>query len=259
MKILLHSSKTMKPELSAAHVLTTPQFVKQASDINSLLQTMNTTHLESLMGISNKIAVNVKRNIDSWNTKDAGSPAVLTFRGDIYSGLSAIKWDKQDAAFAHANLLILSGLYGLLKPYDAIKPYRLEMGYKLKLDKDLNLDKYWAKEMTSAINPNDIYVNLTSEEYFKVVRARLSKSDVLTPRFLTVSDKTNQPTFVTVHTKIARGSFANWLVKNKVEDANKIVNYDLLNYKYDKQLSTREEPVFVCKNFGGIGLSVRLK
>lgn len=259
MKILLHSSKTMKPDFSSVHELTTPRFIKQAAYIIEVLQNIDTDRLAALMGINDVLADSVKERIDEWNDGSEGAPAALTFRGDIYSGLSASGWSKDDAAFAQKNLLILSGLYGLLRPFDAIKPYRLEMGYKLKLEDGLSLDKFWERQLADALNPEDSYINLTAVEYFKTIRGQLSSSVVISPKFLTVSEKTGTPVFVTVHAKIARGSFANWLVKNRVSDLGKIPDYDWLNYKYDKTLSTQTEPVFVCRRFGGLGLSVRLK
>lgn len=259
MIILLHSSKTMKPEPSTVHELSTPQFVDQAAYLNRALQKMDRSQLAGLMGVSVAMAGKVERQIDGWSDDATGSAAALTFRGDIYSGLSAAQWNKSDAIFAQKKLLILSGMYGLLRPFDKIKPYRLEMGYRLKLDNGLNLEKFWEKEIANKLNANDSYINLTSKEYYKVAEGRLSKSDVISPKFLTVNEKTNVPIFVTVHAKIARGSLANWLIKNKIDDPEKICNYNLLNYEYDEILSSKSEPVFVSRKFGGLGLSVRLK
>ena len=248
----------MRPEVSSVHTLKRPQFIEQAAYLNGVLQNIDKDELATLMGINSTLAGSTKQQIDSWSNSPEGA-AALTFRGDIYSGLSAAQWNNDDARFAQKNLLILSGLYGLLKPFDAIKPYRLEMGYKLKLNDNLRLDAYWEEQLADALDVSDSYINLTAKEYFRVVEKQLHDSRVISPRFLTVSSKTGLPVFVTVHAKIARGSFANWLIKNKIEDPGKITDYRELNYEYDKNLSTESEPVFVCREFGGLGLSVRLK
>jgi hypothetical protein len=249
----------MKLASSTVHALTSPQYIEQATYLNQQLRRMNKTQLMTLMGVSGKIADTVKAHIDNWMDETAASAAALTFRGDIYSGLSAATWNKADAQFAQKHLVIVSGLYGLLRPYDQIKPYRLEMGYKFKLDNGMILDKFWENEIAQTLDTSDVYLNLTSKEYFKVVEKRLQRSRMLTPKFLTVNDKTSLPVFVTVHAKIARGSFANWLITNKIDDAKQIVKYDQLNYRYHKRLSTDTQPVFVCQQFGGLGLSIRLK
>jgi cytoplasmic iron level regulating protein YaaA (DUF328/UPF0246 family) len=73
-----------------------------------------------------------------------------------------------------------------------------------------------------------------------------------------MNQKTKVPTFVVVHAKIARGAFAHWLIKNRVNDTRRLEDFDDLGYKYDRKLSSEFAPVFVCNNFGGIGLSLRL-
>jgi len=235
-----------------------PQFVSQAAYLNRALQKMDTDALAHVMGINKTLASAVKNKIDNWNNNQNGSAAALTFRGDIYSGLAAAAWNKSDTVFAQNNLLILSGLYGLLRPFDEIKPYRLEMGYQLELDNQ-RLDKFWETQLAHALDAHDSYINLTANEYFKVIKGQLSASNVISPKFLTVSKKTNLPVFVTVHAKIARGSFASWLITNKIDHVDQITGYNKLNYTYDKILSTKNEPVFVCHEFGGLGMSVRLK
>jgi len=249
----------MKPEVSAVHEPTLPWFTEQAAYLNTALRSMSEAQLARLMGISDTMARVVKQQITAWQAQADGSPAALTFRGDIYSGLAAAGWSADDAAFAQEHLLILSGLYGLLRPFDAIKPYRLEMGYKLELDEGLRLDGYWQKELANALDSGETYVNLTANEYFRVIQKQLNDSIIVSPKFLTMSPKKHAPVFVTVHAKIARGSFANWLITNKIDNLQEINHYDQLGYVYDKSLSTEREPVFVCRKFGGLGLSVRLK
>lgn len=259
MRILLHSSKTMKPEATHIHELTVPQYLDCAEQLQDVLTHLSQRDIAHVMQLTDTLAATAQQLIQAWSDTGEGTAAALTFRGDIYSGLSAGQWSHSDAAFAQRHLLILSGLYGLLQPFDAIKPYRLEMGYKLQVDSHTRLDAFWQQQLDRALDPTDTYVNLTANEYFKVVKKQLSATRVISPKFLTISPKTGQPTFVTVHAKIARGSFANWLITNQIDDPSLIIDYTDLNYRYDAVLSTESQPVFVCREFGGLGLSVRLK
>jgi len=79
----------------------------------------------------------------------------------------------------------------------------------------------------------------------------------VTPRFLTTDQASGQPKFVTVHAKIARGAFARWLVTERVT-GEALRAFADLGYRYDESLATAREPAFVCEEFGGKGLSVRL-
>jgi cytoplasmic iron level regulating protein YaaA (DUF328/UPF0246 family) len=134
--------------------------------------------------------------------------------------------------------------------------YRLEMGYKLP--DGSSLYAFWGDKIVATLPTTINYIiNLSAVEYTK---ALLPYTDVpvITPKFLTISPKTGEPTFVTVHTKIARGAFTRWLITERIEDGAKLQQFSDLNYKYDASLSAPKQPVFVTSEFGGIGLSVRL-
>jgi cytoplasmic iron level regulating protein YaaA (DUF328/UPF0246 family) len=86
---------------------------------------------------------------------------------------------------------------------------------------------------------------------------------VITPKFLTLDQATRRPKFVVVHAKIARGAFARWLIKERVSQRDSdagaaISGFADIGYRYDPEASTPGEPTFVCREFGGKGLSVRL-
>ncbi|MBC8440606.1 MAG: peroxide stress protein YaaA [Deltaproteobacteria bacterium] len=51
------------------------------------------------------------------------------FTGLIFKHLNASRLSKDQLNFATKNVRILSGLYGILKPFDLIEQYRLEMGF----------------------------------------------------------------------------------------------------------------------------------
>jgi cytoplasmic iron level regulating protein YaaA (DUF328/UPF0246 family) len=102
-------------------------------------------------------------------------------------------------------------------------------------------------------------VNLAAGEYSKTVTGHISPDRVVTPKFLTIHPKTGQPTFVVVHAKIARGAFARWLVTSRIKDTDSaLAGFGDIGYRYDEKLSSPNEPTFVCEEFGGKGLSVRL-
>jgi len=102
-------------------------------------------------------------------------------------------------------------------------------------------------------------VNLSAVEYTKTVLPYIDAARVIAPRFLTVNPKTGEPVQVIVHTKIARGAFARWIITSRISSLDAMIKFDDLKYCYDAVLSTPLEPTFVCKDFGGIGLSIRLQ
>lgn len=254
-QILLHSSKTMRIPQSYEAPLGRPQLLAVASEIVAKIQRMTRDELAHMMALSPTKATEVEQMYARWTPGDVGVPVIDIFVGDIYSGLQVQTWSAQDRAYAQQHLLVLSGLYGGLRACDGILPYRLEMGYSLPDGGPLH--KYWGNRIASIV-PEGIsaIINLSAVEYTKSLLPHLSHS-VVAPRFLTVSAKTGVPTFVTVHTKIARGAFARWLIRERIDTLSDLPSFDDLGYAYDAAQSTPEQPVFVCQEFGGIGLSVR--
>lgn len=248
----------MRTAHSSVSNTTTPEFIKQASAIAKYMKTLEANDVGRIMKISPKLSQTTKTLLTKWTNNPAKLTAAIdSFLGDIYSGLQASDLNTKDRAFAQEHLIILSGLYGLLKPLDGIFPYRLEMAYKLPDEQFSNLYKFWGDSLAKEIQGESV-VNLSSVEYSKALLPHLDQAQIVTPKFLTISPKTKQPTFVVVHAKIARGAFAHWLIKERVQSFDDLPNFADINYKYNKKLSTPSEPVFVAKEFGGLGLSVRL-
>lgn len=259
MIILIHSSKTMRAEARNIFDLSIPVLFEEANELSSYLKTLSVPEIAQTMKISNELATKTKALIDNWTDNVAHQlPAVDTFIGDIYSGLQAQNWTTNERKFADQHLRILSGLYGILKPLDGIYPYRLEMGYRLTAEKYSNLYKFWGDKIAKTLPEDSVIMNLSAVEYTKAVLPFLKNSNIITPRFLTVSPRDGQPSFVTVHSKIARGAYANWLIKNQIIELDKLKSFKDLGYIYSQKLSTAKQPVFVCQKFGGLGLSQRL-
>jgi cytoplasmic iron level regulating protein YaaA (DUF328/UPF0246 family) len=258
MIILMHSSKTMRPPAAPARTTGTPALLDRAEELIGYLRTLDPDQLTRIMKISEDLAVRTHEQYLDWSTDPAAqTPAAQTFVGDIYSGLQVDTFSAADRRYADAHLRILSGLYGVLRPYDAISPYRLEMGYRLPPGPYANLYRFWGDAVARHLPRRGPIVNLAANEYSRVVSAHVDAGRIVTPKFLTADPTTGQPKFVVVHAKIARGAFARWLVTNRVGDAA-LPEFAEIGYRYDRAASTPAEPVFVCAQFGGKGLSVRL-
>ncbi len=271
--ILLHSSKTLRQAKSRQnYALVEPHFTKEATKLATYLKSLSPAQIQKAMAISPKKAAEVNALIQGYEPRHPSLPAIDIFLGDIYSGLQAQSFTPQDREYANNNtLFILSGLYGVLKALDEIQPYRLEMGCKLPgnahdpSQSDVtSLYKFWGDKIAQQLPKNQPIINLSAVEYTKAIFPYCKTIDglkdvqIITPKFLTVSSKTGEPTFVTVHAKVARGAYARWLIQNRVEDLAKLREFNEIGYMYDATLSTPEQPVFIAKEFKGLGLSVRL-
>lgn len=260
MLILLHSSKAMRAAPEQAGKLTTPQLLAQARQLAAYLKTLSPAALASLMKLSGPLAAKTHALLAGWTDAPAQQTAALdSFIGDIYSGMQAPSLGAAERQYAQKHLRILSGLYGVLRPLDGIVPYRLEMGYKLPGLGHKDLYAFWGQQVADTLPTAGLIVNLAAKEYYDVVTPYLAAERFVTPKFLTLNRKTGQPAFVTVHAKVARGAFAHWLLVNRIQQASELQGFDEIGYRYDKKRSTADTPVFVCKDFGGTGLSIRLQ
>ena len=261
MIVLLHSSKTMRsPGSSGGGALRKPALLAKARELADYLKTLTPQQLVRVMKVSADLAKSTHDLMAEWGTTARRqSPAVDSFVGDIYSGLGAGTLATDDRAYADEHLRILSGLYGVLRPLDGISPYRLEMGYKLPDRRYANLYAFWGDAVAKRFPKTGTIVNLAAAEYSRVLLPFVDTARVVTPKFLTVNEKTGEPSFVVVHAKIARGAFARWLLQSRTTAADGLRSFAEIGYRFDAELSTPREPVFVCTEFGGKGLSVRLQ
>ncbi len=243
----------------ADRLLRQPQLLEKTLLLDQYLKTLSAAQLGKIMKISQSLAEKTKELIMRWNVDVVQQTAAIdSFIGDIYSGLQAPTFSREDRGFADKHLYIFSGLYGLLRPEDGICPYRLEMGYKLSGFAEPNLYKFWGDSIPKLLPKEGPIINLAADEYAQTITAWIDQSRMIEPKFLTRHPKTGEPVFVVVHAKIARGAFARWLICGRIEDPSELNKFDGLGYRFDQKASTDRQPVFVCTEFGGKGLSIRL-
>ena len=247
MKILLSPAKSLDYKTQVTTTKSSkPLFEKQANTLNKILQNKTPKDLTSLMHISDKLAdLNWQRNQD-WKMSKEFRQAVYTFKGTAYIGLDAYTISKEKLDYLQSSLRMLSGQYGILKPFDLIKAYRLEMGTKLKVTKHKNLYEFWDTKVTDALNEeltkNEVVINLASNEYFKVIKSQLLKTKIITPIFKDY--KNGQYKVISFYAKKARGMMTRFAVDNQIENPEALKTFAIDGYGYDEKLSTDTEWVF---------------
>ena len=225
MILLLSPSKNMK-DCAYDNKTSQPVFINEAKSLVNEINKMNISEIQDFMEISEKLAHLNFQRFQNWSlpfNKTNSSPAIYSFSGDVYEGLDAYSLEEEDVKFAQRNLLILSGLYGILKPLDLIQPYRLEMGRKLKYESHKNLYSFWNDKISLYLNniKDKVIINLASNEYFNVVNKEKISKKIISPIF---KDENGKFKIISFYAKKARGLMANYIIKNKIDDppVNKI-------------------------------------
>lgn len=247
MKILLSPAKSLREESWDPLVpLTMPFFIEESSLLMNNLKQLSVDDIASLMTISEKLAsLNYSRFQDWDKTLPGAVPAIHLFNGDVYDGFDIQSISAEAARTANVAVRILSGLYGILKPYDKILPYRLEMGRPFP-EKN-GLYRFWKEKLTSVLEGEDVIYNLASGEYAKSVDLKsLAKAGarIIEPRF---EDRNPKGEFkvISFFAKRARGLMARWLIENP---GNHIAEFRTAGYSYAADLSTELRPVFRREN-----------
>jgi hypothetical protein len=134
---------------------TDPLFVDRATELIALMRSKTPAQVATLMGLSDKLAQLNAARYAAWQPQaDArnSKPAVLAFDGDVYDGLQAGTLNTADLGWAQQHLVILSGLYGVLRPLDRLQAYRLEMGTPLANPRGKDLYAFWGDTLAEHLN-----------------------------------------------------------------------------------------------------------
>ncbi len=229
-----------------------PNFIKEASVLVDELRKYDANSISKLMKISAKLSdLNVLR-FSKWNINHAKNtkPSIFAFKGGVYQGIDAETLNDKDLNYLNVNMRILSGMYGVLKPFDAIKEYRLEMGTKLENPKGKNLYAFWEQKIAKEINlslekskGDKTLVNLASNEYFKSIDKKTLKYPIITPVFKDY--KNGDYKVISFYAKKARGLMTRFAAQNNITEVEQLKTFNEANYEFSHKLSTNNTWVFV--------------
>ena len=250
MKLVISPAKSLNYESELPTGFSSEScFLSEAKQLNGLLKKKSAKALSELMHISPKLgALNYERN-QNWSlpfSSDNARQAIYAFSGDVYLGLDAYTISEEKLDILQHTVLIISGLYGLLKPLDLIQPYRLEMGTKFPVGKNKNLYEFWRKKITTALNDemheDELLVNLASQEYFKAIDVKALKAPLIHVDFKEF--KNGQFKTIAIFSKRARGLMTRHIVETNAKSIEDLKTFNAGRYAFDSNLSTENKLVF---------------
>ena len=128
MKLVISPAKSLDFETAVpTSEFTQGIFLNEAEKLSAVLKKKSPKKLSELMHISPKLGeLNWQRNQD-WElpfSLENARQAVYAFNGDVYTGIDAYTLTQEKLEQLQNKLRILSGQYGILKPFDLMQPYR---------------------------------------------------------------------------------------------------------------------------------------
>ena len=251
MVTLISPSKTLNfDDNNSCNLNTDCRLINHTSELHKILVNFSINDLKDLMNVSDKIAELNYNRFKHWeepSKSDSSKQAIYAFKGDVYSGLDAESISENKFDFLQENLRIISGFYGLLRPFDKILPYRLEMSTKLHNARGNNLYEFWGDNITNLLNndiedENSYVVNLASNEYFKSIKKNKLKNKIITPIFKEFRNGTYKT--IAIYAKKARGLMSRFIIDNKIQKPENLKAFNLERYSFDGNLSDDYNYVF---------------
>lgn len=266
MKIIISPAKKMNIDTDTLACRSVPVFLDETAELLTWMRDLTFAEAKELWKCNDKIAEQNYRRFQEMDLERNLTPAVIAYEGIQYQYMAPAVFGGAETDYIQEHLRILSGFYGVLKPFDGVVPYRLEMQAKASEAGDLY--KFWGDKLyrevvrkekpvsgTPGTEPpmlessgadKNLIVNLASKEYSKCVEKYLTSQD----RYLTIvfgeltDGKVKQKGTLA---KMARGEMVRYLAEHEVEDLEGIKGFDRLGYWFDEALSNEQEYVFLKK------------
>ena len=228
-------------------------FEKEALKLNLILKKFDRIGLATLMKISSDLADQTFERIRDFSSPLAHRrPAVLAYSGTVFLALDPGSFTVDQLEFAQRQLVILSGMYGVLRPLDHIAPYRLEMKTPLVLPEDERLNTFWKPRITEYLKSRlttdgdeSIILNLSSGEYSRVLDQKAFRGRVLNIHF---KEKQNgKLRTVGMYAKTARGLMARRIIAQKIINPEALQKGSTGGDRFTSSLSSSTDWVFVRK------------
>ena len=173
------------------------------------------------------------------------TPAILAYEGIQYQYMAPGVFSDQALAYVEEHLRILSGFYGVLRPFDGVTPYRLEMQAKLAVGQGKDLYSFWGDSIAENLfSETDCILNLASKEYSRCVSA-YGKDRVKLITVLFCERKNGKLIEKGTLCKMARGEMVRYLAEHQIQDPAQIRDFHRLGYRFSPEESNDTTYTFI--------------
>lgn len=245
MKMIISPAKKMNADPDGPAPRALPKLLEHTERLRDYLCGRSLQELKQLLVCNEQIA---QLNYSRYQTMDLHrnlTPALLAYEGIQYRYMAPRVFTAAEYEYVEAHLRILSGFYGLLRPFDGVTPYRLEMQAKLKTPFCASLYEFWGDTLAMGLTEGDaIVLDLASEEYSRAVRPFLGKN-VRCVKAVFGSLSGGNVVEKGVHVKMARGELVRWMAQHRIEAPEEITHFDGLGYSFRQDLSNETTYMFI--------------
>ena len=239
----------MRGSVECDRALTEPVFIENAKMLSDWMKSLTLPELKKLWACSDKLVADNAEQLKYMDLSRLTSPALLSYDGIQYTYMAPEVFQESEFDYVQAHVRILSGLYGVLKPFDAIVLYRLEMQAKAHVNGASNLYEFWGDSLYQEVCKGDgTIINLASTEYSKVIEKYLTPDDTfITCIFAEVRNVGDEQKLLQkgVYAKMARGSMLRYAAEIGATSPDDLKTFTSLGYAFDVAHSNNSTFVFV--------------
>ncbi|MFW5913936.1 MAG: YaaA family protein [Bacillota bacterium] len=219
MRFLLSPSKTMKATKPCkGQSILFPDMRKRVLDH---LKMFALDELQSYYGVNRKIA---EQNYQRLQNFKETNTALYAYTGQQFKYLDAPSLKTSETDYLNDHLVILSAMYGAVRPYDCIGLYRLPMALKMDGTK---LSILWRECLVPHFEGATL-INLASAEYADALKGL----PMITVDFL-VPAKKGYKRAPAMEAKKLRGLFVRKAAQENIQDTETLKTREIGGYTYD--------------------------
>lgn len=130
MRIIISPAKKMQVDLESGCSCTPPSFLKETRKLLTWLRGLSFEALQKLWACSPALAEENYARLRQMDLDREVTPAILAYEGIQYQYMAPAVFEDGQMDWVGERVRILSGFYGVLRPFDGVVPYRLEMQAK---------------------------------------------------------------------------------------------------------------------------------
>ncbi len=245
MRIIISPAKKMISDTDTLNYKQLPLFPEKTEVLLDYLKRLNYETLKTIWKCNDKIATLNYGRLEKMDLYRNLTPAILSYEGIQYQYMASGVLSDHEYSYLEKHLRILSGFYGILRPFDGVTPYRLEMQAKLGGEKINSLYEFWGDSLAKQLfQESSLIINLASKEYSQGISSCLNHKI----RFITCifgEIKENKIIEKGTLVKMARGEMVRYMAEEGITEPEKIKNFNRLNYTYADWISNDNTYVFI--------------
>lgn len=234
----------MKIDRDSFPIQSKPQFLDKTRILERFLKSRSNEQLKDLWHASENVTKQSISQLENMNLDERLTPAILAFSGIQYQYMAPDLFTQPALDYIQKNLRILSGFYGMLRPFDGVCPYRLELNTKMVGFRDYSLYHFWGSDIAENLFQEDnIVIDLASKQYTRLVKPYLSQGrQLITVDFQEL--KNGKWKTVGVHAKMARGEMVRYIAEKQIKNPTDLQDFNDFEFQFEPDVSTKDHYVF---------------